>query len=103
MTLDRALNLLGPDIDLLGDILADLGRKHKVYGVTAAHFSSMGEAIIVSLGEAFGDEFTPELRDSWLKVYEAISGDMVEAGKTVRRRRFPSLFVSYRKEKSSFV
>lgn len=42
--LDTALSMLGPDIELLTDILQDLGTKHVHYGVKPEMFYIMGEA-----------------------------------------------------------
>jgi hemoglobin-like flavoprotein len=77
MMLNRAVDLLGPDIELLTEILMELGRKHVVYGVKACHYDPMGRALISTLQEILGDRFTQQHKDSWLEVYQALSNDMI--------------------------
>jgi hypothetical protein len=50
--LDTVLNMLGPDIELLTEIMLDLGAKHLRYGVKPDMFPRMGEApsLTCSLG-----------------------------------------------------
>ena len=77
--LDRALSLLGPDTQTLGQILYDLGRKHVHMGVKAEFFPDMGTSLIKMLGEMLGDKFDDEMEESWKEVYGAISGQMIKA------------------------
>jgi hypothetical protein len=44
-TLDTALNMLGPDIELLTEIMLDLGVKHVTYGVKPEYFPIMGKVL----------------------------------------------------------
>ena len=44
--IDKALGMLGPDIELLTEILLDLGAKHVGYGVRPEFFPSMGRSLI---------------------------------------------------------
>jgi hypothetical protein len=74
--LDRAVDLLGPDIELLTEIILELGGKHVVYGVKASHYDPMGRALISTLQEILGDRFTQQQKDSWLEVYQALTYDM---------------------------
>lgn len=77
--LDRALNMLGPDSELLGDILSDLGKKHARLGVQERFFPFMGEALLATLEQCLGEAFTPEVEKHWKQVYAALSSAMVEA------------------------
>ena len=43
--LDTALNMLGPDIELLTEILLELGTKHERYGVKPEMFQTMGKSL----------------------------------------------------------
>lgn len=76
---DTALNMLGPDIELLTEIMQELGVKHIRYGVKPEMFPMMGNALVHVLEETLGDNFTENIRDSWLETYQALSGDMIEA------------------------
>mmetsp|Transcript_20717 Transcript_20717/g.36417 ORF Transcript_20717/g.36417 Transcript_20717/m.36417 type:complete len:160 (+) Transcript_20717:90-569(+) len=76
---DRAIGLLGPDIELLTEILVELGQTHAKFGVDASFYPPMGQALIATLEEYLGDDLTEEARDSWLEVYGAMSYDMIRA------------------------
>ena len=83
--IDRALGMLGPDIELLTEILFDLGRKHVKYGVKPEYFPSMGRALIETVGDNLSeDQFTEEIRADWLEIYSALSYDMIRARKLVK-------------------
>ena len=79
--IDKALGMLGPDIELLTEILLELGKKHVNYGVKPAYFPSMGIALIDSVHSVLGSEFTDEIKDSWQEVFGALSYDMIRAQK----------------------
>eukprot|EP00523_Entomoneis_sp_CCMP467_P006946 CAMPEP_0168732538 /NCGR_PEP_ID=MMETSP0724-20121128/7822_1 /TAXON_ID=265536 /ORGANISM="Amphiprora sp., Strain CCMP467" /LENGTH=159 /DNA_ID=CAMNT_0008779559 /DNA_START=52 /DNA_END=531 /DNA_ORIENTATION=- len=75
--LDTALNMLGPDIELLTEIMLELGAKHIRYGVKPDMFPQMGEALMIALESALGKDFTPTVREAWQETYSELSGDMV--------------------------
>jgi hemoglobin-like flavoprotein len=79
--IDKALGMLGPDIDLLTEILLELGQKHVSYGVKPEYFPSMGRALIHAVSGCLGDSFSTEIKDSWVEVYGALSYDMIRAQK----------------------
>jgi hemoglobin-like flavoprotein len=83
--IDKALGMLGPDIELLTDILLDLGAKHVGYGVKPEYFPSMGRALIYAVKEQLGDSFSDEMKDAWVEVYGALSYDMIRAQKMSKR------------------
>lgn len=80
--LDRALNMLGPDAELLAEILSDLGRKHARLGVQECYFPYMGEALLAMLREVLCDRFTPSIERAWRVVYRALSINMVQSMNT---------------------
>mmetsp|Transcript_6563 Transcript_6563/g.13078 ORF Transcript_6563/g.13078 Transcript_6563/m.13078 type:complete len:158 (+) Transcript_6563:160-633(+) len=77
--LDTALNMLGPDIELLTEILIELGEKHVRYGVKPEMFPVMGDALVHTLNECLGDDFPDEIREAWKETYIEISSDMLKA------------------------
>mmetsp|Transcript_28200 Transcript_28200/g.43443 ORF Transcript_28200/g.43443 Transcript_28200/m.43443 type:complete len:163 (-) Transcript_28200:121-609(-) len=79
--IDKALGMLGPDIELLTEILLDLGKKHVNYGVKPEYFPSMGRALIHSVQTVLGDGFTEDMKDAWVEVYGALSYDMIRGQK----------------------
>ena len=76
--LDTALNMLGPDIELLTEIMEELGEKHIRYGVKAEMFGVMGEALIHTLDAILGDDFTDQVREAWETTYRELSADMIK-------------------------
>ena len=77
---DRAVNLLGPDIELLTDILLDLGKKHAKFGVKSSFYAPMGHALIKTMETLLPKEqFNDQIKDSWLEVYQALSYDMIRS------------------------
>ena len=74
--------LAGPEIELLTEIMLDLGEKHVRYGVRAEFFPAMGTALIHAVSQVLGeDNFTDEIRADWLEVYGALSYDMIRGQK----------------------
>ena len=66
-------------LDRLLPAVRDLGARHAGYGVQPSHYDTVGQALIETLGEALGDDFTPELEQAWVAVYTALSSTMIEA------------------------
>jgi hemoglobin-like flavoprotein len=80
--IDKALGMLGPDIELLTEILMDLGMKHVKYGVKPEYFPSMGRSLVFTVEAMLGeDEFSRDVKDAWVEVYGALSYDMIRAQK----------------------
>lgn len=77
--LDSALNLVGPDIELLTEILHDLGSKHVRYGVQPEMFPVMGECLIESLKDSLGEKFDDRTREAWEILYQGLSQEMIWA------------------------
>ena len=76
--LDRSLNMLGPDAELLGEIMSDLGKKHSQLGIDdPAMYRIMGDSLFLALAEILGKNFTPEVEDAWSVVYGELSGAMI--------------------------
>lgn len=69
-------------VDLLDDPAAfdaeldDLARSHATVGVRAEYYAPMGSALLVTLGESLGREFTEELRLAWRAAYEHVAAEM---------------------------
>jgi nitric oxide dioxygenase len=76
--LGTAVNGLARLDALLPAVLA-LGERHAGYGVEAEHFSPVGAALLWTLKQGLGDEFTPAVEDAWATAYDVLSGAMIEA------------------------
>jgi hemoglobin-like flavoprotein len=53
------------------------GRQHAHFGVNPSHFIAFGEALIWCLEQQFGSAFTPELREAWIALYDAVQSQMI--------------------------
>jgi hemoglobin-like flavoprotein len=77
--LDTALNMLGPDIELLSEIMKELGEKHVRYGVKPEYFPLMEEALFYALENTLKSGFDEPHRQAWRLTYSALSTDMMAA------------------------
>ena len=78
MIINTAVNSL----DDLGPILGaveDMGRRHVAYGVTEAHYDTVGSALIWTLGKGLGEQFTPAVKDAWVETYTTLASAMKQA------------------------
>ena len=69
--------------------LQNLGRRHVAYGVSDEHYYTVGEALLWTLHQALGDEFTPEVKAAWTETYYLMAGVMKEAAATVVTAKAP--------------
>lgn len=67
------------DLDKIVGAVKDLGVRHVGYGVKEEHYDTVGSALLWTLGQGLGDDFTPELEDAWTRVYQLLAGTMKEA------------------------
>ncbi len=61
----------------LKDALAKYGARHASYGVTREMYDWFGEALLATLAEAKGREWTPALERAWREAYDAIRALMI--------------------------
>jgi hemoglobin-like flavoprotein len=54
-----------------------LGRRHRGYGVRAAHYRLMGDALLAALEAALADEWTPEAAEAWRMAYNLTAESMM--------------------------
>lgn len=62
--------------------LGALGRKHVDYGVTTEMYDWVGKALLATLQEVAGDDWSPELQAAWAEAYGAIAGLMQKGAAT---------------------
>ena len=80
----KLMTMIGMAVDGLNNVeffiplLRDLGRRHVRYGVLPVHYAIVGAALIWTLQEKLGEEFTPEIKDAWKEVYRIVSKTMIE-------------------------
>jgi hemoglobin-like flavoprotein len=80
--LTSMINTAVVNLGNLGSIVPaveDLGRRHVSYGVQPAHYDTVGGALLWTLEQGLGDEFTPATRDAWAEAYTTLAGVMQAA------------------------
>ena len=75
-SLAMVVNSLG-DFDTIVPIARDLAKRHVAYGVTPEHYLLIGSALLWTLEQGLGGEFTPEVRAAWEAAYSALSEVMI--------------------------
>ena len=66
-------------LDELVPVAQDMARRHVGYGVQAAHYDTVGAALLWTLEQGLGSAFTDDTRDAWAEAYGILSMVMKEA------------------------
>ena len=74
------------DSNALIQVLMALGRRHTQYGVRDKDYATVGGALVWTLEQGLGKDFTPELRDAWVAAYQMIAGVMQQGGRALALR-----------------
>jgi hemoglobin-like flavoprotein len=78
--IDQVLTWLGPDCDVVADILRDLGQRHSRYGVKKEHFALMGVAIRGALSKILDEkQYTKEVDMAWKEIFDKFSMAIVQS------------------------
>ena len=64
------------DLRALMPTLEELGRRHQRYGVTAAHYDSVGQALLWTLEQGLGSAWTPAMAAAWTELFGQLSSVM---------------------------
>ncbi len=82
---DKLMQMIGAAVGKLDDlprlvpVLQGLAQRHAGYGVQAAHYDTVGAALLQTLDEGLGDAFSPPVRAAWREVYGTIAEVMRNA------------------------
>ncbi len=68
----RGLN----DLSRLVPAVEDMGRRHVGYGVKDEHYATVGAALLWTLEQGLGGDFTPEVKEAWTEVYTVLATTM---------------------------
>src|SRR5215510_1554176 len=69
-------------IEQLVPVVMCLGRRHAGYGVTDAHYDTVGSALLWTLEVGLGRAFTAEVKEAWTAVYNLLASTMKEGART---------------------
>jgi hemoglobin-like flavoprotein len=70
------------NLDRLDEIIPavqDLGRRHAGYGVLDAHYDTVANALLWTLEQRLGADFTPATKAAWTACYVVLAGEMKDA------------------------
>ncbi len=75
---------IDPEDDLALVVLA-MGRRHaSLYKIPDESYDFVGAALIWTLEQGLGDAFTPDLQDSWTRLYKLLATTMKIGGRSAR-------------------
>ena len=66
-------------LEAIAPAVQALGKRHVGYGVTAADYNAVGEALLWTLARWLGEAFTPDARTAWTTTYSMLADTMNEA------------------------
>ena len=70
-------------MDHIALAVQDLGKRHVRRGVTAADYQPMGDALLWTLEQGLGIDFTPAVKAAWIEAYATLAGVMIAAAAPV--------------------
>ena len=79
------INMVVASLDNLAPLVGaveDLGRRHVAYGVTEAHYDTVGSALLWTLGRGLGEQFTQQVEGAWIEAYTTLASVMKQAAYT---------------------
>lgn len=75
----NVLKLVVHSLENIGGLvpfIAEMGQRHRGYGVLDAHYDLVGQALIWTLEQGLGEAFTDHHRGSWLAAYDLLASTM---------------------------
>lgn len=76
------INTAVNSLDNLGPLIPavqDMGKRHATYGVKNEDYDKVGAALLWTLEQGLGDDFTPETEQAWATMYTTVA-DVMKAG-----------------------
>ena len=62
--------------DKLMPVVRELGRRHATYGISPRHYDSVGAALLWTLEQGLGGDWSPELAEAWTAAYATLVAEM---------------------------
>lgn len=84
----KLMQMIGVAVDKLNDqetlvpALQSLAKRHVGYGVQESHYATVGAALLKTLGQGLGEDFTPPVKDAWAGAYSFMAEVMIVASKS---------------------
>lgn len=76
MKLIQMLSVVVMSLDKLDTLLPGIqamGKRHVTYGVKKEDYTKVGEALLWTLEQFLGEDWTPEIKEAWVEVYALMS------------------------------
>jgi hemoglobin-like flavoprotein len=70
-------------LEMIVPAVQELGRRHVVYGVQAAHYDTVGAALLWTLRQGLNETFTPDIEAAWAAAYTLLAETMKAAAAEV--------------------
>jgi hemoglobin-like flavoprotein len=67
-------------LDKIVPAIQDLGKRHVGYGVREKDYQTVGAALLWTLEQGLGNNFTPDVKEAWTAVYTLVATTAMEAG-----------------------
>ena len=67
------------DLDAIAPAVCDLAKRHVAYGVRPEHYAPVGAALLWTVEQGLGGNFTPAVSAAWAAAYAALSDMMIAA------------------------
>ena len=80
LMIGMAVTGLSTPNEIMG-LVADLGRRHGEYGVVDTHYDTVRSALLWTLKQGLGPEFTPEVETAWAEAYDFLAKVMKDAAR----------------------
>jgi hemoglobin-like flavoprotein len=68
-------------LDTIVPAVQALGVRHAGYGVTGAHYDTVAAALLWTLGQGLGDQYTPDVEAAWVAAYTLLATTMQDAAR----------------------
>jgi nitric oxide dioxygenase len=72
-------------VEAFRPMVEDLALRHVTYGVRAEHYPFVGEALLATIRDVFGDTLGPEIFEAWRVGYAEIAAHMIDSAYPERR------------------
>ena len=74
-------------LERVAPAVRELGRRHAGYGVEPSDYETVACALIATLEQGLGSDFTPALREAWTSCYRVLSSEMMAGASECRGER----------------
>lgn len=70
--------------DRITEMVYKLGQRHVTYGARPEHYPIVGEALLWTLQQGLGEDFTPAHAEAWSEAYKLLADMMIQAQRQSR-------------------